>query len=253
MCDYRFNQHITKNKEIMSKIETILNGRCPSNEAFISTTQRKYHEAFVLMYIAYIKELISAKLPAHLKSNTSVTKVGYFVILEKMLSIQRDLQSTIYTSGLVQKSDDFTKLRIITQGERLLPVIQQSFRLDFPLKCFFVLAHLHEDYVWLTINQVVVEANSEEEQEAIILCDKVLDVPNIYEALGLTMWNSITQNINLIKLCDKHNGSDDCVVSEILSLKAKTNFIGSFKEYIKEHVSQVYLVYTFHHIVPNIL
>ncbi|KAG2235754.1 hypothetical protein INT48_009169 [Thamnidium elegans] len=236
MCDYRFNQHITKNKEIMSKIETILNGRCPSNEAFISTTQRKYHEAFVLMYIAYIKELISAKLPAHLKSNTSVTKVGYFVILEKMLSIQRDLQSTIYTSGLVQKSDDFTKLRIITQGERLLPVIQQSFRLDFPLKCFFVLAHLHEDYVWLTINQVVVEANSEEEQEAIILCDKVLDVPNIYEALGLTMWNSITQNINLIKLCDKHNGSDDCVVSEILSLKAKTNFIGSFKEYIKEHI-----------------
>lgn len=77
--------------------------------------------------------------------------------------------------------------------------------LPFPLKSFFVLAQLHEDYIQLTLNQVVTESNSNEQnQESIIIHDKSIQIPNIYDSLCLNMWNNIVKDNSLIQLCDTH-------------------------------------------------
>ncbi|KAI8047151.1 hypothetical protein BDF21DRAFT_405172 [Thamnidium elegans] len=78
-----------------------------------------------------------------------------------------------YMQAIWYKKMAVIKNSELLHKERLLPVIQQSFKLQFPLKSFFVVAQLHKDYVQLTLNQVVTESGSDhEDQETIVIKKK---------------------------------------------------------------------------------
>lgn len=81
---------------------------------------------------------------------------------------------------MVEKNNSSKKLRILTQGEDYLPIIKRSYKISFPIRSYFVLAQLYEDYIQLTLNQVVTEPSLEEEQEAIIIDDRIIPIQNIY-------------------------------------------------------------------------
>ncbi|KAI8087094.1 hypothetical protein BDF21DRAFT_413720 [Thamnidium elegans] len=224
-------------KSIFHTDDTYEEALVSSAEDSVSTEQKKYIKAFVLMYMIYIKHLISNKLSTNAHTEKSHIKIGYMVSIEKMLldhvigNNKRDFQGLVLESGLVPKDDPSKKLRVVTQGEVLLPAIQRlSVQLKFPLKSYFVLAQLHEDYVQLTLNQVVTSPCSE--QESIILQDNIIRIPNMYDSLCFLMWNKLTQNTCLIQLCNVHKSDG----TELFSLKTKSEFMIHLKEYISNNI-----------------
>ncbi|KAI8047280.1 hypothetical protein BDF21DRAFT_210785 [Thamnidium elegans] len=147
------------NKDMLIEIENILRIDSYNKDRMVSIQQQVYIKAFVLIYMIYINVIVSRKT-LKISRDNDYMKIGYAVtiekaLLQKLLITENDLRDIIYASNLVQENDSYKKLRITTQGEELLPVIQQSFKLRFPLRSFFVVAQLHKDYVQLTLNQVV--------------------------------------------------------------------------------------------------
>ncbi|GAA5801998.1 hypothetical protein HPULCUR_007458 [Helicostylum pulchrum] len=154
-----------------------------------------------------------------------------------LFGTEDDLRDKIYASNLVQKGDSSKKLRIAIQGEGLFPVIQQSFNLQFPVKSFFVVTQLYEDYVQLTLNQVVTESDLENEyQKAIIIQEEIIPIPNIYDTLCFNMWSNIIEDGSLIQLCDKHKGYDDDELLEIFTLENRAEFTKKLKGYISKNI-----------------
>lgn len=233
------NEDVTAKTNFMHDIEVILSKHGSTEKTLISTPHKLYIEKFLLMYIIYIKEIIFSKL-SQLNVESKKTRIGYAVSIEKLLlnnviGTKEDFQDLIFISGLVQKNDSFNKLRVITQGEVILPTIQKYLKLKLPLKSYFLLFQLHQDYIQLTLNQVV--TNSEkEEQEAIILCDEIVHILNIYDSMCLIMWNNLIQDSSLIQVCDVHNRDIGNKVSDILSLKTKIEFMANFKICIADNV-----------------
>ncbi|GAA5809238.1 hypothetical protein MFLAVUS_002643 [Mucor flavus] len=180
---------------IKNETKAILTKHLSAGEVLVSTNNPKYIKAFILMYMIYIKEEILNKLPDRLLSDQSDTKIRYAVSIEAMLSnntmgTKDNPRDLIYASGLVPKNNDSKKLRITTQGERILPAIQKSLRLEFTPRSYFLLCQLHEDYVQLSLHQVVTASTSEEkEQESIIVQDEINNETldhndNIYQHLS---------------------------------------------------------------------
>ncbi|KAI8068756.1 hypothetical protein BDF21DRAFT_425466 [Thamnidium elegans] len=210
-----------------------------SEGTLVSIKQRKYIKAFLGMYMVYLKEIVSSKLPVHLQYEGM--KTGFAVSIEKMvldnvIGTRKDFEKIVFESGLVQKDDEFQKLRIITQGEGLLPFIQQSLKLGFPLKSYFVLAQLHEEHIQLTLHQVVTDSSLEGQLEAIIFHDEIIYIRNIYDDLCLNMWNNFIQNNQLIQSCKEHTTSNGSVTSELFSLKTKNEFVNNLKWYISNSI-----------------
>ncbi|KAG2234828.1 hypothetical protein INT48_006745 [Thamnidium elegans] len=174
-------------------------------------------------------------------------KTGYAITVEKMLLqkllvTEDELRDMIYASNLVQEDDSYKKLRIITQGEGLLPVIRQSLKLQLPLRSFFVVAQLYEDYVQLTLNQVVTESGLDhEDQETTISQEEIIHIPNIYDSLCFNMWSNITEDSSLIQLCDTHKGYNDNELLDIFSLENQAEFTNNLKEYISKEILNKYL------------
>ncbi|KAG2237963.1 hypothetical protein INT48_002524 [Thamnidium elegans] len=88
----------------------------------------------------------------------------------------------------------------------------------------------------LTLNQVVTEFNLDEDQyqEAIIIRDKIIRIPNIYNSLCLNLWTNIIEDKSLIQLCDTHKEYSDIDLLDIFSLENKDKFTSNFKQYISE-------------------
>ncbi|GAA5811577.1 hypothetical protein MFLAVUS_005016 [Mucor flavus] len=163
------------------------------------------------------------------------------MLLKRLFGTEDDLRDVIYTSNLVQKDDSSKKLRIATNAEGLFPVIQRSFNLQFPLKSFFVVAQLYEEYVQLTLNQVVTESGLENEyQEAIIMQEEIIPIPSICDTLCFNMWTNITEDNSLIQLCDIHTGYNDYELLEIFTLEKQAEFTNNLKEFIFKNSHQHY-------------
>ncbi|KAI9263593.1 hypothetical protein EDC94DRAFT_83857 [Helicostylum pulchrum] len=225
-------------------MKALLNKELSNGEALISTYKPEYIKAFVLMYMIYIKEEILNKLPDHLISDHTDMKIGYAISIEAMLlnntiGTKNSLQDIIFASGLVPKDDDSKKLRITTQGERILPAIQKSLKLKLSLKSYFLICQLHEDYVQLSLHQVVTAPNPEKkEQESIIVQDEILDIPNIYDSLCTTMWQNLVQDSSLVELCEMHITSDDNKILDLFSSKTKSELFANLKGHISDNVLQ---------------
>ncbi|GAA5800281.1 hypothetical protein HPULCUR_005707 [Helicostylum pulchrum] len=244
LADFTADDGVSIKKDLLLKMKAILTKDISNGEALISTYKPKYINAFVLMYMIYIKEEILNKLPDHLISDHTDTKIGYAISIEAMLlnntiGTKDSLQDIIYASGLVPKDNDSKKLRITTQGERILPAIQKSLKLELSLKSYFLVCQLHEDYVQLSLHQVVTAPNPEEkEQESIIVQDEILDIPNIYDSLCTSMWQNLVQDSSLIELCEMHITSDDNKILDLLSSKIKKEFFANLKGHISDNVLQ---------------
>ncbi|KAG2235836.1 hypothetical protein INT48_003948 [Thamnidium elegans] len=233
---------VVLNKDMLIYIENILNVESHNDkDLLVSTQQQVYIKVFVLIYMIYINVIVSRKTPKITGGNDNI-KTGYAITIEKtllqrLLVTEDELRDIIYASNLVQENDSYKKLRITTQGEGLLPVIQQSFKLSFPLKSFFVVAQLHEDYVQLTLNQVVTEPGSDQEdQETIISQEEIIPIPNIHDSLCFNMWSNITEDSSLIQLCDTHKGYNDNELLDIFSLENQAEFTNNLKEYISKEI-----------------
>ncbi|GAA5816210.1 hypothetical protein MFLAVUS_009736 [Mucor flavus] len=228
-------------RELSKGIENILNFESRSKDLLASTQQQVYIKAFVSTYMIYINDIISRSLPKIIANNANL-KIGYYInidnmLLKRLFGMEDNLRDVIYASNLVQKDDSSKKLRIATHAEGLFLVIQQSFNLQFPLKSFFLVAQLYENYVQLTLNQVVTESGLENEyQEAIIMQEETIPIPNIYDILCRNMWNSITEDSSLILLCDTHKGYDDNELLEIFTLENQAEFTNNLKEHISKNI-----------------
>ncbi|KAI9258629.1 hypothetical protein EDC94DRAFT_163419 [Helicostylum pulchrum] len=132
------------------------------------------------------------------------------------------------------------KLRIILKGEGLLPTIQKYFQaITFPIKSFFVIAQLFKGHIQLTLNQVATESTSLDEkdhQEAIIIQDEIIHIPNIYDSLSIKMWDNIVEDNSLIRLCDVHNKCNDHELLEIFSLENQAEFTNNLKQYVFKNI-----------------
>lgn len=142
--------------DMIADIEDILTTESHKKDLLVSTQQQIYIQTFVSIYWIYINEIVS-KITALYDD----TKIGYAIniknmLLKRLFGTEDDLRNIIYASNLIKKDDSSRKLRIATQGEGLLSIIQQPFKLQFLLKSFFLIAQLYEDYVQLTLNQVVI-------------------------------------------------------------------------------------------------
>ncbi|GAA5815490.1 hypothetical protein MFLAVUS_009002 [Mucor flavus] len=168
------------------------------------------------------------------------TKIGYAVSIEAMLlnnttGTKDNLRDIIFASGLVPKDDNFKKLRIITQGERILPEFKK-----FTPRSYFLLCQLHEYYVQLSLHQVVTNPTSEEkEQESSIVQDEMMSIPNIYDSLRASMWHNLVQDSSLIELCQIHNTSDGNNIFGLFSSKLKTEFFANLKGHISNNVRAI--------------
>ncbi|GAA5798352.1 hypothetical protein HPULCUR_003754 [Helicostylum pulchrum] len=99
------------------------------------------------------------------------------------------------------------------------------------------LAQLHEDYVQLTLNQVVTDSGLENEyQETVIIQEEIIPIPNIYDTLCFNMWSNITEDSCLIQLCDTHKGHDDYELLERFSLGNLVKFTKNLKEFISKNI-----------------
>ncbi|GAA5802043.1 hypothetical protein HPULCUR_007503 [Helicostylum pulchrum] len=230
------NDEVSMKNDLLFEMKAILTKELSHGEALISTYKPEYIKAFILMYMIYIKEEILNKLPDHLISDQMDMKIGYATSIEAMLlnniiGTKDSLQDIIFASGLVPKDDDSKKLRITTQGERILPAIQKSLKLELSLKSYFLVCQLHEDYVQLSLHQVVTApCSDEEEQESIIVQDEILDIPNIYDSLCTSMWHSLVQDSSLIELCEMHITSDDNKILDLFSSKTKKELFANLKK-----------------------
>ncbi|KAI9258435.1 hypothetical protein EDC94DRAFT_675763 [Helicostylum pulchrum] len=231
-------------KDLLFEMKAILTKELFNEETLISSNKPEYIKAFVLMYMIYIKEEILNKLPDHLISDHTDMKIGYAISIEAILlnntiGTKDSLQDIIFASGLVPKDNDSKKLRITTQGERILPAIQKSLKLELSLKSYFLICQLHEDYVQLSLHQVVtVPSSEEEEQESIIVQDEILDIPNIFDSLCTSMWQNLVQDSSLIELCEMHITSDDNKILDLFSSKTKTELFANLKDHISDNVLQ---------------
>ncbi|GAA5804199.1 hypothetical protein HPULCUR_009686 [Helicostylum pulchrum] len=259
LADFTADDGVSIKKDQLFEMKAILTKELSSGEALISTNKPKYINAFVLMYMIYIKEEILNKLPDHLISDHTDTKIGYAISIEAMLlnntiGTKDSLQDIIFSSGLVLKVDDYKKLRITTQGEKIFPAIQKSLKLELSLKSYFLVCQLHEDYVQLTLHQVVTAPSSEEEeQESIIVQDEILDIPNIYDSLYTSMWNSLVQDSSLIELCEMHITSDDNKILDLFSSKTKTELFANLKKEEADDFNLELGIDTFCLLVPELL
>ncbi|KAG2233241.1 hypothetical protein INT48_001690 [Thamnidium elegans] len=229
------------NKDMLIEIENILSVERHNKDIMLSIQQQVYIKAFVLIYMIYINVIVSRKRPKITGGNDNI-KTGYAITVEKtllqrLLVTEDELRDMIYANNMVQEDDSYKKLRITTKGVGLLPVIQQSFKLRFSLKSFFVVSQLHKDYVQLTLNQVVTESGLDhEDQETITIQEEIIPIPNIYDALCFNMWNNITENSSLIQLCDTHKGYNDNELLDIFSLENQAEFANNLKEYISKEI-----------------
>ncbi|GAA5800174.1 hypothetical protein HPULCUR_005599 [Helicostylum pulchrum] len=245
LADCTSDDGVSIKKDLLFEMKALLNKELSNGEALISTYKPKYINAFVLMYMIYIKEEILNKLPDHLISDHTDMKIGYAISIEAMLlnntiGTKDSFRDIIFASGLVPKDDDSKKLRITTQGEKILPAIQKSLKPEFSLKSYFLVCQLHEDYVQLSLHQVVTAPSSEEEeQESIIVQDEILDIPNIYDTLCTSMWQNLVQDSSLVELCEMHITSDDNEILDLFSSKTKTEFFANLKNHISDNVRVV--------------
>lgn len=227
-----------ENKQFLYNMESILNNS--TKETTTSTQKQEYIRFFLFMYMIYIKKILS-KLP----SNAVPDKIGYVISIEKivldnLIGTKSDFQELIFATGLLEKDDRFKKLRVITYGEGLLPMIQKYHSYEFPVKSYFLLAQVHEEYLQLTLNQVVAGTEEvAENEESIIVQEEIVPIQNIYDTLCLDIWDhaTTTNDSNLIRFCDKHNNKSP----ESFLMENKYDFITNLRRYLADNVKKIYI------------
>lgn len=103
--------------------------------------------------------------------------------------------------------------------------------MDLAIKSYFVLAQLHENYIQLTLNQVVKTSSIKENASAIIIQDEIIQIENVNENMCKHVWNHI-ESSDEIHYCTSHEGKKDA------PMYLSQNY-GYILEKLKEYISEV--------------
>lgn len=211
--------------------------------------QQKYIKAFLMIYFGYLNEVILNNLPKKFSFEEN-RKIGYIFNIEKRLldevfRSKEELNEILIASGIVKQGDESRKARIFTHGEGLLPALQHRLHIDLPLKSYYVQAQLLEDYIQVSLNQVVKVASSkEEEASAIVIQNNTISIENIYDSMCRNIWTSYVEsndgsNINRCELHEEYSYDEGIVqIQETLySLDDYENFLAKLKQHFHEMVS----------------
>jgi hypothetical protein len=211
--------------------------------------QQKYIKAFLMIYFGYLNEVILNNLSKKFSFEEN-RKIGYIFNIEKRLldevfRSKEELNEILIASGIVKQGDESRKARIFTHGEGLLPALQHRLHIDLPLKSYYVQAQLLEDYIQVSLNQVVKVASSkEEEASAIVIQNNTIPIENIYDSMCRNIWTSYVEsndgsNINRCELHEQYNYDEGIVqIKETLySLDDYENFLAKLKQHFHEMVS----------------
>ncbi|KAI9247394.1 hypothetical protein EDC94DRAFT_653046 [Helicostylum pulchrum] len=228
--DTRFSEVTTLNvKNSFINISDINNRKINGIIRFIKSVKEHLKDKWnISSSMIYKNAIISRKLPTVTISHANI-KIGCAItignmLLKRLFGTEDDLRDVIYDSNLVQKDDGYKKLRIATHGEGLF-------------HAFFVVAQLYENHVQLTLNQIVTQPDLDnEDQEAVIIQEEMIPIPNIYDTLCCNMWNNITEDSSLIQLCDTRKGYNDYELLEIFTLENQAEFTNNLKEHISKNI-----------------
>jgi hypothetical protein len=231
------------------------------NQSLYSNTaqQRKFAKTFFKIYLGYLTQAILQKISliearfdfTHLMRRC---KIGYLInveqnLLNDIVGTKEELKDLMVASGIlgVNKEDDSRRAVVSTLGEGLLSRLQKKFKLDLSPRTYFVQAYLNEDYIQLTLYQVVKiapfdEEKEEEEATAIMIRDRIIPIENIYDSLYKKIWNNMTLGdndgfVNCCKLNKSHIDDNLALPQEPSfdsSLKSYTNTIPKLKNFICE-------------------
>lgn len=224
-------------KKLIIEFKDIFEKSHVIKENLVSTQKPEYIQAFVTMYFIYINQLVLSSKHQNVANNTGLLISIEKKLLDCIIGTKQNLKEFLLKSGLLQKNDANTKLKITTHGDSLFPYIQEQCKLEFPIKSCFVLAQLHENYIQLTLKQIVTGFSSKEAQEDITLKDKIVPIQNIYDSLCVNVWNMITLNSSLIQTCKSHYGNDKYLSLDLFSLKGKTKFMDQLRAFISGEAS----------------
>lgn len=181
---------------------------------FVTLGQPYYSHLFLMIYLAQLYQFTTS---LSCKANECDGKnAGYVMSVEKNLlddifGSKMQLRKMLFGSSIVQEEDDHTKVRVVVLGEGILQAIQCKLNIDLALKSYFVVAQLQPTNVYVSLNQVVKIASSEEDVSAIIVKDKLVPFENVIHTLCKTIWNHFLST-GTIDYCPLHKDeySIDC-------------------------------------------
>ncbi|KAI7890889.1 uncharacterized protein EV154DRAFT_234782 [Mucor mucedo] len=186
---------------------------------------------FLVRYLCNLNRLIVDQKKNF--KNINDIKIGYIVSIEKCLldnvfGSKRNLTCLLYKSDILQKADECTISSVLTQGDRILPVIKKELGLELKLKSYSVIAQLHENYVQVTLQQVV----NLDPIMTIIVQDRIIPIDNVSDSLCNSIWKHIvsTKEINC---CTNHTRKEKGPC-DLLSLNNYVKVLGQLKKIISE-------------------
>lgn len=181
-----------------------------TTEKFVTISQLKYTQLFMMMYLEYVNEIITKQLVEGI-GKSKENKVGYIISVEKLLldnyiGPQRAQKEWLIGSGIIKECDESRKVRVLSQGDGILPKLEQMTGLNFGLRSYFVVAQLHERYIQLTLHHVVKTSANESYPSSIIVQDEMIPIENVNDALCKTIWNNV-RTYSRINYCTTHKNA----------------------------------------------
>ncbi|KAG2209182.1 hypothetical protein INT47_005474 [Mucor saturninus] len=171
--------------------------------------QNKYKQLFLLMYFAYLDKTVTEQATQCFGNGWTKHNVGTTLsvekrVLDEIIGSRKTLQKILVGSGMLQKDEKNKKTVIITQGEGLLPAIQEHIGLNLALKSHYVLAQLSTDYIQISLHQVVKISSPKESAAAVVIQDEIIQIEDVCDALSRHVWRCIESG-NQIEYCSLHN------------------------------------------------
>lgn len=100
---------------------------------------------------------------------------------------------------------------------------------------YFVVAHLHQTYIQVTLHQVVKTSSAEENTSAIIVKDEIIPIENVNDTLCKHVWDR-SKSMGEGDYCTSHKDEEN-IFSDVYTLKNYCNFLERLKLHIFKTVS----------------
>jgi hypothetical protein len=236
---------------------SFLKENCAVNEKICkkkNMQQGNLVKKFLNVYFRCLNEkiLVGILHKAHQQLESTYVKAsqeGYLLIVEKkvldeVMGGKEELEDLMVTSGILGKGDNSPQMQIVTQGEGLLSILQENHNINLPLKTYYVQAHLYDNYIQLTLHQVVKIASSNDEEGAstIIVQDRMIPVEDIYDSLCKCMLENIESDdvdISLVTFGNLHQENRTKGLFQrgtLCSLECYTKCLTSLKKRLREAI-----------------
>lgn len=231
--------------DFFSRLE-VKSKSAPVDKVLVLIRQAEHIQLFLMMYLGYLNKLVKDQINESFGNDWKEKNIGYVILVEKLLldnviGPRENLIHLLVESGMLQKAIKCRKSRLITQGEGILPVIEKKLDLKLPLKSYFVMAQLHENYIQFTLHQVIKTLPTEENAATIIVRDKIIPIENVNDTLCKNIWNHIKSTKKIV-CCTSHSDSKD-TACDIFSLQNYINVLAQLRQYLSEIVSTNLLFY----------